>query len=165
MGKRIQVFPEQCIGCRICELACSLEKEGQFKPSLSRISIMVSQDDTTCFPAVCLQCEDAPCVEACATGAIERAGSGLVILEEGECTGCGQCVSACPFGSILFDEVTGKAKKCDLCRGDPVCVEFCPTRALRYGEQKEPFSAGGFSPHWYHLFLSSQRAKILPHNP
>lgn len=160
MGKGLQIYSERCTGCRSCEVACSLEKEGQFRPSLSRISTLISIDDSVCFPIVCFQCEDAPCAEACPVGAIERQGdSGVVKVNEGDCTGCGQCVSACPFGSMLFDAKKSKAKKCDLCDGKPACVEFCPTQAIQYLEQKGPFWAKKARLNRFYKVLSDLRIK------
>ena len=41
----------------------------------------------------------------------------------------------CPYGVIhCQDDV---ARKCDLCGGDPECVRFCPTDALRYESEDE----------------------------
>ncbi len=161
MEKRIQIIREKCIGCRSCELACSLEKEGQFMPSHSRINILVSQDDTTCSPAVCFQCDDAPCMEACPAGALVREKqSGIVTVTEGDCTGCGQCISACPFGSLRLDE-EGIAKKCDLCEGNPACIEFCPTQAIQYLEKREPFRGKKAIPDRFQSMLSTLRTKDL----
>ncbi|MFO8191839.1 MAG: 4Fe-4S binding protein [Bacillota bacterium] len=56
----------------------------------------------------------------------------LDILKE-TCTGCGACVSACPDHMIRLDNEC-KADKCDLCRGDPLCVKYCPSGALKLVE-------------------------------
>lgn len=160
MEKRLQIFPEKCIGCKSCEMACSLEREGQFRPSLSRINTLISQDDTVCLPVVCFQCEDAPCAEACPVDAIQREEYlGVVRVKEENCTGCGQCVSACPFGSMLFDTKEEKAKKCDLCGGNPACVEFCPTQALQYLEKNQPFFAKNALTNRFYLSLCNFRVK------
>jgi Fe-S-cluster-containing hydrogenase component 2 len=161
MGKKqLKIFSERCIGCRSCELACSLEKGGQSRPGYSRIATLISQDDTVCFPIVCFQCEDVPCAEACPAGAIQRDEfSGVVRIREEDCNGCGQCISACPFGNMLFDTEKEKAKKCDLCEGKPVCLEFCPTHAIEYLEQEEPFLAAKAPPNRFYETLSKIRTK------
>jgi Fe-S-cluster-containing hydrogenase component 2 len=43
---------------------------------------------------------------------------------------------ACPFGQIIVGP-RGKAEKCDLCLGEPTCVEFCPSGALTYREMEK----------------------------
>ena len=41
-----------------------------------------------------------------------------------------RCALACPFGAINYWD--GKARKCELCDGDPQCVRVCVPQALRY---------------------------------
>ena len=42
------------------------------------------------------------------------------------------CIAVCPFGAMSFDVLSEKVIKCDLCGGDPVCVKFCETQAIKY---------------------------------
>jgi Fe-S-cluster-containing hydrogenase component 2 len=44
------------------------------------------------------------------------------------------CTIACPFGNAVYDGVTESILKCDLCNGDPACVQFCPSQALEFVE-------------------------------
>ena len=37
-------------------------------------------------------------------------------------------------GGIVFVPEKKVVIKCDLCDGDPVCVKFCPTGAIKYEE-------------------------------
>jgi len=69
-------------------------------------------------------------VQACPVDAI-KVEDGIVTIDEDECTACGSCVDACPFGVMRMEET---AFKCDLCGGDPTCVKFCPMGAIRYEE-------------------------------
>ena len=39
MEKHIEVRMEKCTGCRLCELACSAVKIGEFNPRSSRIKV------------------------------------------------------------------------------------------------------------------------------
>ncbi len=48
------------------------------------------------------------------------------------CVGCKVCTIACPFGTINYNQDTGKVIKCDLCGGDPACAQACPTGAITY---------------------------------
>ena len=40
------------------------------------------------------------------------------------------CMMVCPYGAVRED--SEKMIKCDLCDGDPVCVRWCPTHAIRF---------------------------------
>jgi Fe-S-cluster-containing hydrogenase component 2 len=45
------------------------------------------------------------------------------------------CVAACPFGAVF--SFKGDIIKCDLCDGEPVCINYCSTNALVYEEETE----------------------------
>ncbi len=57
---------------------------------------------------------------------------GSVAIDLGRCVGCKTCVYACPYGAMGFDPDRGRAQKCDLCQGEPVCVRFCEPDALDF---------------------------------
>jgi len=40
MQKSLHIDPGKCTGCLQCEAACSLENEGLFNPSKSRIKVL-----------------------------------------------------------------------------------------------------------------------------
>ncbi len=123
--------PQKCIGCHHCELACSVEHEGVFSPSLSRIRIVGYEDIVLNVPVVCGNCTKMACAEACPIGAIEVSEEGYVSVNEAECIGCKQCIKACPLGAISWHPKKQVAMKCDLCNGDPTCVEACPVGAIK----------------------------------
>jgi Fe-S-cluster-containing hydrogenase component 2 len=52
------------------------------------------------------------------------------MVKEKQCKGCDWCVQACEHGGITIHSDTGKAITCDLCEGEPKCVEYCPEEAL-----------------------------------
>ncbi len=56
--------------------------------------------------------------------------TGVVLIDKELCTGCKECVEACPDGMIQMD-AQNKADKCDLCGGDPLCVRYCVAGALK----------------------------------
>ncbi|MCW2240289.1 4Fe-4S dicluster domain-containing protein [Azospirillum canadense] len=89
---------------------------------------------------VCKHCHNAPCLEACPTGALFRTEFDTVVVQQDICNGCGYCVPACPFGVVDLNEVDGKAHKCTLCydrlKGglEPACAKSCPTDSIQFGE-------------------------------
>jgi len=83
------------------------------------------------YVALCRQCAEAPCQDACISGAIRRDGDGRVVLEDALCVGCWMCATHCPFGAIAA--VEDKAVKCNRCTPPgvtPPCVRACPEGAL-----------------------------------
>lgn len=64
---------------------------------------------------VCKHCHNAPCLEACPTGALFKTEFDTVVVQQDICNGCGYCVPACPFGVVDVSTVDGKAHKCTLC--------------------------------------------------
>ena len=136
MPKQLRIFPEKCIGCKSCELACSLVSKGEMNPSKSRITVISFIEGKYSLPfnipLTCKQCKDAPCLRLCPVGAISLSKDKMkaVVINHEACIGCGQCVTACPFGAILFDREEKKAFKCELCGGGPECASICPTGAI-----------------------------------
>ncbi|GCE27958.1 ferredoxin [Dictyobacter alpinus] len=92
---------------------------------------------------VCKHCANAPCQEACPTGAIIHTEYDTVYVQQDICNGCGYCVVACPFGVIARDtQGDGQAHKCTLCYDrlkdgmKPACAKACPTDSIQFGEVK-----------------------------
>ncbi len=132
--KIIAVNPEVCVGCRLCELVCSLKNTNQFNPTRARIQV-IGFEEVFSLPITCFQCERPYCAEVCPAHAIVKdQASGTVKVIADKCSGCRMCTLACPFGNIVFSSEAKVAVKCDLCGGNPECVTFCPTRALEYKE-------------------------------
>jgi len=106
-GPFILVNPERCLGCHTCELACAaahttagniigavLAGEKLYRRN------RVVQVDSVKLSTQCRQCEDAPCVRVCPTGALYRTETYTAVDQ----------------------------RLCIACR--PACVEACPTKAL-----------------------------------
>lgn len=145
MDRELLIDYQKCLGCRFCELACATAHSragslfgavlGGERP-LKRI--FVNQLEEKKLPLNCRHCEEAPCIDACISGAMRRTGGGVVTNEAGEapCTGCWMCVMVCQYGVIRSHRDKRKAVKCDRAcldqDGTPACVSACPTGALRY---------------------------------
>ena len=135
--KFIAVDPGKCIGCGICEYACTLEKgEAVWNPMRSRIRV-VRMAPVVNFALTCRACKDAKCVKACPEKAIMQSETGLLIIDDRKCKGCDWCVQACEHGGITIHTDTGKAIACDLCEGEPKCKEACPEEALEIVDSDE----------------------------
>ena len=90
---------------------------------------------------VCKHCANAPCQEACPTGAIIHTEFDTIYVQQDICNGCGYCIVACPFGVIARDnEGDHQAHKCTLCYDrlkdgmEPACAKACPTDSIVFGE-------------------------------
>jgi carbon-monoxide dehydrogenase iron sulfur subunit len=136
--KFVSVDPSKCIGCGLCEYACTLEKgEAVWNPIRSRIRV-VRMAPMFNFALSCRGCKDARCVRACPEKAITQSEvNGLLIINEKKCKGCDWCVQACEHGGITIHSGTGKAIACDLCNDKPQCVEICPEEALETVDSDE----------------------------
>jgi len=139
---------ERCIGCKSCEAAC--KQEHGLGPAERRNRVVWQQGsgptpELTFLPIMCQHCARPACLRACPVNpkAISKAAdTGVVSVDEERCTGCGECVLACPYGAMGFDPVGQHAVKCDLCEErrregrSTACAEVCPGLAIRLGERE-----------------------------
>jgi carbon-monoxide dehydrogenase iron sulfur subunit len=143
--KVIGVHMERCTGCKTCELYCGAERGSEAKTLLAAVRetpapqprVRVEGGRDACFPLQCRHCLQAPCLDACLTGALTRdPASGMVIIREDLCIGCWTCTAFCPYGVISPSPERKIAIKCDRClyMEKPVCVDVCPTKALEMVE-------------------------------
>lgn len=134
----------KCIGCHACTTACKSEND----VPLGVTRTYVKSVDVGIFPEVrrnfqvtrCNQCEDAPCVSACPTGAMYQRGDGIVDFDKSICIGCKACMAACPYDAIFINPDDHSAEKCNFCAHrldsglEPACVTVCPTGAILVGD-------------------------------
>jgi Fe-S-cluster-containing hydrogenase component 2 len=104
---------DMCTGCRTCQMVCSLSHEGECNPRLARLQVYRDRHKGVDIPIICQHCENAPCKAVCPTHAITKnLQSGVVLVNQDLCIGCGMCVQACPFGMIVLSPKTHKSMKC-----------------------------------------------------
>ncbi|SMB97217.1 4Fe-4S dicluster domain-containing protein [Thermanaeromonas toyohensis ToBE] len=131
--KVLTVYPERCVGCRICEQWCSFKHEGQVNPTKSRIHVLRLHEKYLNIPVTCMQCAQSPCISACREEALTKdPQTGAILVNEKKCIGCRRCIRACPYGAISLDKIKKVVLICDLCGGDPQCVAHCRERAIEY---------------------------------
>jgi carbon-monoxide dehydrogenase iron sulfur subunit len=124
--------PSKCVGCCVCEYVCSMEHEKTYNPIKSRIRV-VRLNPFVNMAIACRLCEDPQCVIACPREALSQSEeTGVIMVDEEMCNGCAWCVEACDFGAIQLHPESRVAFVCDLCEGEPKCVEWCPEEALDF---------------------------------
>jgi carbon-monoxide dehydrogenase iron sulfur subunit len=95
--------------------------------------VRVEQAGYISFALQCRHCTEAPCIEACMTGAMHRdPETDAVLCDANRCVGCWMCIMVCPFAAIQRGADLKVASKCDLCLNEetPACVANCPNEAI-----------------------------------
>lgn len=152
MRNALVVDLNRCIGCFSCEVACKQQNDVPLGEYWNRVEIVGPLGthphlQQYWLPTMCQQCEKAPCIEVCPTGASQRdPDTGLVIIDRETCIGCQACMSACPYGVRSFNEKENKVGKCIACNDlvkagkQPACVSICCGEARFYGDLDDPDS-------------------------
>lgn len=123
----ISVDVSKCSGCRRCEVHCSFFHSGKVGRAGARIKVVKMEDLGIDFPVVCQACKERYCAR-CPESAVQIGSLGEVVVSPTLCTACGICEKLCPIGAIeLFEEIP---YVCDLCGGNPRCVEACTLGAV-----------------------------------
>jgi tetrathionate reductase subunit B len=147
----------RCIDCRACLVSCSVENvvpmnhtriwvqdqgiQGEF-PNLKRSFI----------PYNCMHCDKPPCIEVCVSRATWKDDqTGLVLVDQEACIGCGFCVDACPYGARYINEELGVVDKCNACLQrlqvgrEPACVATCLGGSRLFGDLNNPDSTAALA--------------------
>lgn len=154
---------ERCNGCQKCTQGCIDEHrvppawgEPNYEGSQEWIRVISTSKDPNAsqfLPMPCMNCENAPCVKVCPTGATYYNDEGLVLIDNTRCIGCRFCIAACPYDRRYFNwgepphspdeqimkytpdfpnnHKRGTTEKCNWCSHRvrmgrlPACVEAC----------------------------------------
>ena len=140
----ISFLKEKCIQCHGCEIACKSWRDVESGVRWRRVDNIwhgtYPNVKTSSASIGCMHCADPACIKTCPEDAIKkRPEDGIVVVDRDACTGCQDCLEACPFNVPQFG-VDGTMQKCDLCLNaidanseSPPCVMTCPTHALVFG--------------------------------
>ncbi len=153
MTKRYVMLADitRCINCKACVVACRAEWETPLGHSRDWVKeVELSTTDgfpiVQLFPGRCQHCDDAPCVEACPSGAAWKREDGIVLVDDALCSGCELCVPACPYEARWLNPETNTISKCTFCQPrvdeglQPACVQTCVGGALKFGDANDPDS-------------------------
>lgn len=109
-----------------------MEHEKTYNPTKSRIRV-IRLNPFVNLAVACRLCEDPGCVTACPREVLSQSeNTGVILVDEEMCNGCAWCVEACDYGSIQLHPKNRVVFVCDLCEGEPKCVEWCPEEALDF---------------------------------
>ncbi|MEG2173348.1 MAG: 4Fe-4S dicluster domain-containing protein [Desulfovibrionaceae bacterium] len=146
----------KCMNCKACVVACQQRNGVPYGKNRNWVRETRTKSDVPSpltplsgihyQPGNCMQCEDAPCVRACPTGATFQDAEGVVLVRSDKCIGCGACRDACPYDARFRHPQTLIMDKCDFCASsraaglEPACVTVCPTHARLFGDADAPDS-------------------------
>jgi phenylacetyl-CoA:acceptor oxidoreductase subunit 1 len=95
----------KCVRCYACIAACRVEHflpMGVTWPKLVALETNHGSPEVSTYSVRCNQCKNAPCVEACPTGATRQREDGIIVVDQDKCVGCRYCVIACPYQNRTF---------------------------------------------------------------
>jgi len=143
---------ERCEDCNNCLLACKDEHVDNSWPGYAApqprhahrwIDIQRKERgdypliDVAYLPVPCMQCDQAPCIEA-GQGSVYKRADGIVIIDPERARGLTELPDSCPYGAIYWNAEEDLPQKCTLCAHlldagwiQTRCVQACPTGALR----------------------------------
>ncbi len=86
MEKAMILDGDVCTGCRVCELACSMAKQGEYNPKKSYIRVIANNDFGVYIPALKTECDFCgKCIELCPEDALEISELGEAAIMMRKC--------------------------------------------------------------------------------
>ena len=163
---------KRCIGCYGCQIFCKAENATPPGILWSRVLFCEFGNYPAVkmipLPVLCMHCGVPACVDVCPTGASIKRPDGIVTVSSTKCTGCGNCLIACPYGArqlclkgeeyfigqglTPYEKIGYRrntiavAGKCNFClprikKGlEPACVHNCMAKARYFGDLDDPDS-------------------------
>ncbi|MBI2979602.1 MAG: 4Fe-4S dicluster domain-containing protein [Chloroflexi bacterium] len=145
----------KCVGCGICQMACSMKHFGVINKELARIQVRkYLLPLPKAVQVTCVQCQEREreCEKACPVSppAIYFDKKSLhMVIDRDRCLGneCLQCQAACSAKAVRsYPSASPTPFVCDLCdtentgKTGPQCVNVCPNGALYFLRSGERFA-------------------------
>jgi Fe-S-cluster-containing dehydrogenase component len=151
----------RCTDCRACVVPCSVENnvpinhthiwvkdlgmQGEF-PNLQRGFV----------PYNCMHCDNPPCIDVCVSGAtFKDADTGLVLVDQEACIGCGYCVEACPCDARMFGDLNDPQSEVSLALKNATSIQ-------RLDYEKKGYDT---DPNIYYIYADVLESSLLPRDP
>ncbi len=97
----------KCVGCNACTIACKQENATPAEIYWGKVlQYEVGRYPNArlrFLPMLCMHCREAPCLEACPSGATYRHEGGIILVNHDLCIGCKYCVMACPYEARSYN--------------------------------------------------------------
>ncbi|MGC4017444.1 MAG: dimethyl sulfoxide reductase anchor subunit [Luteolibacter sp.] len=142
-----EVSLDRCTSCKSCVAACHSLNGLDDDEAWRDIGTLVGGQEEPAWQqtvtSACHHCADPGCMTGCPVGAYEKdTQNGIVRHLDDQCIGCSYCLLKCPYDVPKYSKKRGIVRKCDMCHGRlsageaPVCVQACPTGAIRIVKRK-----------------------------
>ncbi len=95
----------KCVRCYACLAACRIEHflpMGMSWPRLVALETGTDNPEVSTYSVRCNQCQNAPCIEVCPTGATYQRPDGIIAIDQDKCVGCRYCIISCPYQNRTF---------------------------------------------------------------